>query len=101
LRACGGRADRAQPVEYGNAIVAADYDLSVDETGATSENRDGSGNGWIAGGPIDSATGQETHASAVTSRQRAKAVELNFMNPMVPSGRVWCWAGEARCDEAR
>jgi len=40
---------KAQPVEYRDAILAADYDFAIDQAGAASESRDDGGNGWIAG----------------------------------------------------
>jgi hypothetical protein len=50
---------------------------------------------------FDPVWGQEAHASAITSRQHAKAVQLDLVNPAVASRGVRGWAGEARFDEAR
>src|SRR4029450_360340 len=57
-------------------------------------------NGWIAGSPIDPASGQEPHASGVSPCQQGKAVQLNLLNPAVASRRVRGWARQARFDEA-
>ena len=52
-----------------------------------SERRDGGGNRWIAGSPIDPALGQEPHASAIRSRQYSEAVVLDLVQPPGPSGQ--------------
>jgi hypothetical protein len=64
----------AQSVEYRDAIFAADHDFAVDQAGTASKSRYGGGNGWIAGSPIDAASSQKPHASAITSRQHAKTI---------------------------
>jgi hypothetical protein len=60
----------------------------------------GGGNGWIAGGPIDPASGQQPHGSAITSRQASKTIQLNLVNPAVASRWLRGGAGQARFDEA-
>jgi hypothetical protein len=90
----------AQSIEYRDAIFAADHDFAVDQAGTASKSLYGGGNGWIAPSLIDPASSQKPHASAITSRQHAKAVQLDLVNPAVASRRVRGWAGEARFDEA-
>jgi hypothetical protein len=46
------------------------------------------------------AAGQKPHARAITSRQHAEGVQLNFVKPAVANWPVSGWAGEARFDEA-
>jgi hypothetical protein len=70
-----GLAAVAQPVEYGNAILAADHHLAIDQAGAAGERGDGGSYGRIAVGPIDPAAGQEPHTSGITARQQSGSRE--------------------------
>src|SRR5437763_4529058 len=82
-------------------MFAADHDFAVNQAGTASKSRYSGGNGWIARSPIDPASSQKPHASAITSRQHAKTVQLDLVKRAVANWRVRGWAGAARLDEAR
>jgi hypothetical protein len=56
---------------------------------------------WVARRSVDAIAGEQPHAGAITSRQHAKTIQLDLVNPAVANRRVRSWAGQARFDEAR
>jgi hypothetical protein len=90
----------AQAVEHGNAILAADHHLAIDQAGAAGERGNGGSYGRIAVSPIDSTAGQEPHASSIAARQQSEAVQLYLVNPSRPGWGLGRRAGEAGFDEA-
>jgi hypothetical protein len=89
-----------QAIEDGNAILAADHHLAIDQAGAAGERGDGGSYDRIAVSPIGPTAGQEPHASSIAARQQSEAVQLYLVNPSRPGWGLWFWAGEAGFDEA-
>ena len=96
----GGKDLRRTQLEERKGVVAKLVrKASWSVAGAASESRDGGGDTWIAASPIYPASSQQPHASAITSSQHAKTVQLHLVNPAIASRRVG--AGLTRFDEAR
>ena len=55
----------------------------------------------IFGSPVEASPGQELHAAIVDPRGHAEAVQLDFVDPLRPRGRLLNRLGKLRRYEAR
>ena len=73
--------------------------FAIEITGLDVQVRERRGCAWIFGGPVEAGPGQELHAAIVDAGGHAKAVELDFMQPLRPRGGLFDELGELRRDE--
>ena len=87
-------------LEDGKPFFVADDRFAIDQARARRQGRDSRGNERKSAGEIVAVASNEPHAGRIASRQEAKAVVFDLVNPTCACRGHFCRDGETGLDEA-
>ena len=90
-----------QQREAAHAVLVLHHDLAVDHRLAAGQRAERIGQIAVPVRPVEPAAGDQPHRAVVDERQRAIAVELDLVQPLVAGRRRLDRAGELRRDRLR
>jgi hypothetical protein len=89
-----------QGVKDGNAVLAGDHRLAIQEERLGAQLGGGRGDGGISIGPVIAAAGEQANGVAVPAHDQRLAVVLDLVNPTRPRGGLGGQGRNAGIDEA-